>query len=318
MKAILRKFVKLLAIIIILLLVILIVSFINHRIQLANEEELFVPNGQLVKVNGHKLHVYAEGEGETPLIFMSGGGTSSPVLDFKSIYTLLSPHHKIAVVEKAGYGFSDIAEVNRDIDSILSETRQALNEAEIEGPYILIPHSMSGIEALYWAQTYPEEVKAIVGLDMSVPASYEDYEINIPLITLSSWAARMGITRWIPSIAESDAIKYGNLTEIEKAQYRVVFYRRTATSPMLKEVEAIKANASKVANGEDLSLPILIFSSNGQGTGWDENSWKRIHEEFIAESKEGQIVHLDSSHYVHNIEYERIAEEINQFITSLQ
>ena len=36
-----------------------------------------------------------------------------------------------------------------------------------------MPHSASGIEAILWAQLYPEEVEAIIGLDMSVPAFYE-------------------------------------------------------------------------------------------------------------------------------------------------
>lgn len=32
-------------------------------------------------------------------------GTCSPILDFKSLYSLLSDEYKIAVVEKFGYGF---------------------------------------------------------------------------------------------------------------------------------------------------------------------------------------------------------------------
>ena len=35
-----------------------------------------------------------------------------------------------------------------------------------EGPYVLCPHSMSGLEAVLWAQKYPDKVEAIVGLDM--------------------------------------------------------------------------------------------------------------------------------------------------------
>lgn len=97
-------------------------------------------------------------------VFMSGSGTCSPILDFKSLYSLLSNEYKIAVVEKFGYGFSDVVDKNRDIDTILSETRMALDKAGIEPPYVLCPHSMSGLEALYWAQKYPEEVEAIVGL----------------------------------------------------------------------------------------------------------------------------------------------------------
>ena len=113
---------------------------------------------------------------------MSGSGTCSPILDFKSLYSLLSNEYKIAVVEKFGYGFSDVVDKNRDIDTILSETRMALDKSGIEPPYVLCPHSMSGLEALYWAQKYPEEVEAIVGLDMAVPDYYDEMNINIPIM----------------------------------------------------------------------------------------------------------------------------------------
>lgn len=111
---------------------ILTVSFINHKIQLSKEEERFVPIGQLVEVNGHQMHVYTEGKGEDTLVFMSGGGTSSPVLDFKSLYSLLSDQYKIVVVEKAGYGFSEVTDTDRDIDTILAETKKLFLNQELK------------------------------------------------------------------------------------------------------------------------------------------------------------------------------------------
>lgn len=132
---------------------------------------------------------------------MSDGGTSSPVLDFKSLYSFLSDKYKIVVLEKAGYEFNDVVDINRDIDTVLSESREALSKAGINGPYILCPHSMSGIEALYWVQKYPDEVVAIIGLDMAIPESYEEYNINMPMIKLSAFAANLGVIRWIPSLA---------------------------------------------------------------------------------------------------------------------
>ena len=168
---------------------------------------------------------------------------------------------------------------------------------------------MSGIEALYWAQEYPDEVRAIIGLDMAVPESYEDYEINIPMLKLSAFVANVGVTRWIPGISESDAIKYGTLTEGEKELYRTIFYRRTATKTMLEEVQEIKTSASKVKESEIPNIPILIFSSNGQGTGWKEDAWISFQNNYIKKVKDGKILNLDCSHYVHDIEYKKIANE---------
>lgn len=89
------------------------------------------------------MSIYIEGEGETTLVFMSGGGICSPILDFKSLYSLLSDNCKIAVVKKFGYCFSDVVDGSRDIDSILENTRAALSAAGLNAPYVLCPHSMS-------------------------------------------------------------------------------------------------------------------------------------------------------------------------------
>ncbi len=121
------------------------ISYVHHRIKLKQERALLKPMGKMVEVNGNMMSIYVEGEGPKNLIFMSGGGTCSPILDFKSLYSLLSDDYKIVVVERFGYGFSDVVYEKRDIETILLETRMAIEKAGIKGPYILCPHSMSGI-----------------------------------------------------------------------------------------------------------------------------------------------------------------------------
>ena len=118
------------------------------------------------------------GERKHTLLFLSGSGTAAPVLDFKSLYSLLSSDYRIVVIEKFGYGFSDVVDSERSFETILRQDREVLTKAGIEGPYILCPHSMSGIEAIMWAQNYPDEVEAIVGLDMALPRAYDNLEVN--------------------------------------------------------------------------------------------------------------------------------------------
>lgn len=306
---------KIILLIVSIIVVLLLAIYINHRIQSGKEAKLLTPLGQIVEVNGHNMSIYIEGEGDKTLVFMSGGGTCSPILDYKSLYSLLSDEYRIVVVEKFGYGFSDVVDTERDIDSVLADTRAALTAAGVGAPYILCPHSMSGIEALYWAQQYPEEVAAIIGLDMAVPDAYEDYNINIPMLKISQFAANIGITRLLPGIAESDAIKYGTLTEDEKAIYRAVFYSRTATDTMLIEVESIKASAKKVEAGGVPQVPILLFVSNGTGTGWDEETWRNHQRNFLESVQNGTMIELDCPHYVHDYEYEAISERIIEFLS---
>lgn len=318
MKRIRCKFLKVIFIIVAVIVLFIIVSFIRHKICSFRERKLLTPLGKIVEVNGHNMSVYTEGEGDKTLVFLSGGGTCSPILDFKSLYSLLSNEYKIAVVEKFGYGFSDVVDEQRDIDTMLSETRMALEKAGIEGPYVLCPHSLSGLEALYWAQKYPEEVEAIIGLDMAVPAYYDEMRISIPITKLGQYGAALGITRWIPSLAESDAIKVGTLSEEEKEIYRAVFYQRTATVTMIDEVKAVKDNAKTVKENGVPQVPMLLFISNGSGgTGFTEETWRRIPKEYIAGCDNASYIELDCPHYVHDYEYEKISEEIRNLLKKM-
>ena len=311
-KSMLRVFLWIAAIIVILICI----CFGYHRYRLRKEEKLREPLGQLIDINENNISIYVEGSGSKTLVFLSGGGTCSPILDFKSLYSMLSDEYKIVVVEKFGYGYSDVVDEERNIQTVLSETRLALNKAGIDGPYVLCPHSMSGIEALYWAQEYMDEIEAIIGLDMAVPEYYENMKINLPLMKLGQYAADLGITRLIPTLAESDAIKHGTLTNDEKNRYRAIFYNRTATVTMINEAKSVKDNARIVARNGVPQVPMLLFISDGTGgTGFDKETWRRIQEKYISEVESGKYIELDCPHYVHDYEYGRISEEIKSFLS---
>lgn len=300
----------------------MLISFVNHKIKLKKEDKLFKTNGKIVEVNNHNINIYITGNSNSDitLVFMSGGGTCSPTLDFKTLYSLFENNYQIAVVEKAGYGFSDISDIDRDIDTILFETRESLNKAGIKNKkYILFPHSMSGIEALYWANKYPNEIKGIIGLDPAVPESYKDMEINSIMLSIAKFGSDIGITRFIPSIVNSSAaIKYGKLTDEEKDLYKVIFYRRTVTASMLNETKSIKENAKKLEKIDTTNVPMLFFASNGEGTGYSKENWRKFIIDYIDSKLNGEYKILDCSHYVHNIEYQRIYEESLNFINKIQ
>jgi pimeloyl-ACP methyl ester carboxylesterase len=300
----------------------MLISFVNHKIKLKKEDKLFKTNGKIVEVNNHNINIYITGNSNSDitLVFMSGGGTCSPTLDFKTLYSLFENNYQIAVVEKAGYGFSDISDIDRDIDTILFETRESLNKAGIKNKkYILFPHSMSGIEALYWANKYPNEIKGIIGLDPAVPESYKDMEINSIMLSIAKFGSDIGITRFIPSIVNSSAaIKYGKLTDEEKDLYKVIFYRRTVTASMLNETKSIKENAKKLEKIDTTNVPMLFFASNGEGTGYKKENWRKFIIDYIDSKLNGEYKILDCSHYVHNIEYQRIYEESLNFINKIQ
>lgn len=129
--------------------------------------------GELVSVNGHNIHIYRQGDINKPkIVLMAGSATVAPIYDFKVLYEKLANDFRVIVIEKFGYGYSEIYDSPGDIDSLVSMQKQALDIIGEKGPYILMPHSMSGLEALRWKQMYSDDVSAIIGNDMATPLTY--------------------------------------------------------------------------------------------------------------------------------------------------
>ena len=271
------------------------------------------PLGEIVKVKGHNMSIYVEGHEKKTIIFLAGSGTASPILDFKSLFSCLSDQFKVIVVEKFGYGFSDIVKGSRDIDVMLEETRLGLKQLKIEPPYILCPHSMSGLEALYWYQKYPKEVTSIIGLDMAVKDTYRNFKANNFRITLGVLGSKINIQKLVPKLAESAAIEYGNLTDREKKLYRKILYERTLTKDMVNEIKTVTANAKKINTSSKITIPVLLLMSNGEGTGFNPEFWKKCQRDFLKHLSQGQLIPMDCGHYIHDIKYKEITKIISNF-----
>lgn len=311
---IIKKTAKIIGIIIGVIVILLALSAIYNNIALKLEEKKMKPIGKMVDIGGYKVHVYTEGENsDSPtLVFLSGSATVAPMYDFKPLYSLLSDKYRIAVVEKAGYGYSDIIDVPRDVDTMVEELRAALNGANINFPYILLPHSMSGLESMYWAQKYPEEIAGIVGLDMSVPYSYDEFDFSriSKMMYLGGMTSKLGLIR-IPGVYP---LNTSTLTDSEKYQQRLLMYRNAVNSVYIKEGKAVYENSRAVFNGGVISCPILMFSSNGKEIG---DFWLPAQERFAKENN-AQLEIFDCGHYIHYYKSEVMAEKIKDFINEIE
>ena len=314
---------KILGIIIIILSMVVIIVFAlmtNHNNQLRKEAGKFLPPGSMVEVNDKKLHVYIQGEGDIPVVFMAGHGTSNPTLDFKPLWMRMIDEYRIAVVERSGYGWSETSTSPRGIDTMLEETRKALILSGEKGPYILVPHSMSGLEAIYWAQKYPDEVKAIIGLDPSTPETIDlipqPHKIQLHFMYFIS---RIGLSRFMP---ESDVgvnlplMKSNELSEEDKNQYLAIFYKSAFTKNMLREIDYMRDNAKAVATNEaPADTPMYFFISNDQEVS--TAGWKAALSNYLTKITVSEYMYLDTGHYVHYDQADIIAKETKAFLNRI-
>ena len=286
-------------------------TFMYHQVSLRQERKLLTPIGKQVTVNGHQMNVSITGEGPETIVLLSGAGIASPILDFKNLSDLLSKKYKVVVVERAGYGFSEDSDRSRDVMEVLDETRQALAQAHVSGPYVIISHSMASLESLAWQEKYPNEVKALIGLDWALPASYENLKDNQALLTVAYWSSKIGLLRYFP---ESFYIKNPTLTETERQQYKILAYKQLMSQAMLHESRLAKENAKKVPSSINPKIPALLLVSNGEGTTFSQSEWQRYAERFASDQSNVQVVYMDVPHDLYHDQSDAIVSHIKEFL----
>ena len=294
-----------------LVLVLLLTSFTYHRLALQREKTSLNPMGQMVSVNGHDMSVFVKGNGPQTLVFLSGAGTASPILDFKDLYDGLSKEYKIVLVERAGYGYSEDTSKSRDVSVILSETRQALAKAQVSGPYIILSHSMASLETLLWQEKYPSEIKAIIGLDWALPESYLQLRMHSQILRMARLGSQLGLLRYLPSRLY---MPNENLSSSDRRLYQRIAYRQILSQAMLNESLSVKENAKKVYAKIDSQIPTLLLVSNGEGMGFSQKDWRHYATSFAKDQKNIELTFYDAPHYLYHYQTKEVVAKIEDFI----
>ncbi len=164
-KRITKKIIKGVAIFLGILVCLNIIGFAVNKTFFAHELETAAPYGQMIEVNQQRMHVYSMGKGEKTIVLLPGFGVSLPSADFGPLMRELSKENTVVCIEYFGVGFSDQTDTPRTNANYTEEIRTALSLAGFKAPYVLMPHSVSGIYSEYYASQYADEVAAIIMLD---------------------------------------------------------------------------------------------------------------------------------------------------------
>ena len=292
-------------------LVFVLASFTYHRLALQREKISLNPMGQMVSVNGHEMSIFVKGEGPQTLVFLSGAGTASPILDFKDLYDGLSKQYKIVVVERAGYGYSEDTSKSRDVSEVLSETRQALAKTHVSGPYIILSHSMASLETLLWQEKYPSEIQAVIGLDWALPESYAHLKMHPQILRMARLGSQLGLLRYIPSHLY---VPNENLSSSDRRLYQRIAYRQILSQAMLNESLSVKGNAKKVDAKINSQIPTLLLVSNGEDTSFSKEEWRNYAARFAKDQKNIELTFYDAPHYLYHCQTKEVVAKIEDFI----
>ncbi|MBT2494038.1 alpha/beta hydrolase [Microbacterium sp. ISL-59] len=272
----------------------LVATTVGNAVATAVEQDRIEPYGQKVTVDGHEMNVMITGEGSEDIVLLPGFGTASPVLDFEPLVTELAKDHRVIVVEPFGYGLSDGTDRARTTDNIVTETHSALQELGVDD-YVLMGHSIAGIYGIQFANRYPDEVRAFVGIDSSVPGQPgSDTELPVGLFGA---AKNLGLVRLIASFRGTGYDESVYSADVQE-QIAMLTNRNTLSPTYLNAMSLLHANfddALGTSFPEDLPLLLFVVADNPTVPTWAD-----LHEEQAAAVDDGTVVPLDGTHYLHH------------------
>ncbi|AET67925.1 putative hydrolase or acyltransferase of alpha/beta superfamily [Desulfosporosinus orientis DSM 765] len=296
------------------------------------DSKKYKPVGQIININGHDMHIYAEGNGNATVVFASGWAVPSPYVDFYPLYSEISKYARTAVYDRPGYGWSDIADTPRDIDTITKEIHELLEKSGEKPPYILVGHSIGSLEVIRFAQLYENEVKGVVLIDGSNPDMYSNM---VKPSTIAAMRAsifhksiyllnKSGISRLlfniVPNFYSSSPLVTArnnlvsapdNFEELDSAMFvKTCLNRNQVDEGKNKETNALEV----VANGYINDVPLRIITSE-ELNNYEESKENQLNlQKWSTDSK--QIVVTGSGHAIHWYNPEVINNEILEILNS--
>lgn len=322
MNKIIKKGLKIILLILAIFVGLIIIWSITNQILNVIEKKKAPPMGDFVTVDNKKMSVYCKGEGKHTILLMSGLGTTAPILDFKPLIDKLSVNNKVVVVEPFGYGWSDLTDKERSVDNIIEEMRIALKAKNILGPYVLMPHSVSGIYATYYSNKYPDEVSGIVGIDCTLPSQLKYFEEkdsgNLPVY--SKLVCPLGISRVITIISPNTFISKNidNTYSNENLQMqKIISARQGYNKTIINETNYINKNIETTLDMKfDSDLPLLFFTTpeSKRKHRDDGKTSVSFYKTYITNDNCQQVMEMDGTHYLHWSCSESMADKVESFL----
>ena len=127
------------------------------------------------------------GQGEPTVIVLNG--LASSIGEWMPVVRRVSAQTRVFVYERRGNGRSPVIASARGSRVIAEELLEMLDDLSIDGPYVLVGHSLGAVYAQTFARLYPDEVAGLLLVDPSVEQldrfmMGEDEETTMPPMTL--------------------------------------------------------------------------------------------------------------------------------------
>lgn len=291
-----------------------VISLIINKVFFSNELEGISPYGEMVNVNGENMHVYSMGDGDQTVVLLPGFSVPLPSADFAPLMRELSKKHTVVSIEYFGVGFSDQTQSPRTNENYTQEIRTALSLSGFDPPYILMPHSGSGIYSEYYPTKYPDEVSGIIMLDTTSSAK-TDAAIPKFVYQLGNVQQAVGLSRVFNPLVVSSVLsinKENGYTQQEIDDY-TKYMNHYYNNTLVDQLSRLNDNILEVMQMEfPKGVPVLKLIAS-QTTKQVGEQYQQDHLSRLG--KNAKALTFEGSHFIYHTNLREVCDATEAFIS---
>jgi pimeloyl-ACP methyl ester carboxylesterase len=281
-----------------------------EQLALARADRHAPPAAEMIDVGGYRLHLKCVGAG-SPIVVMDAALAES-MRTWDKVWPSVEKTTQVCMVDRAGLGWSDAGPMPRDSARIATELGTLLQRAHLEGPYILVGHSLGGLNVRIFAGRNPAAVAGIVLVDSGHPDQFR----RMPAKSAAEFADTQRKVRWLSWTAPFGLPRLLGIWPCDTAPH-CYLYLETGLAEMAS-VERDLAEAAQIRSFGD--TPLIVLSQDPHlKTGWmseeEKATWNQLQLDLLHLSSHSvRVIAEQSHHYIQQARPEVVIDAISRLV----
>jgi pimeloyl-ACP methyl ester carboxylesterase len=290
--------------------------------------------GTLVDIGGRRIHLDCRGSGSPTVILESGLDINGSLAWYK-VHDTLAKTTRTCAYDRAGIMWSDPSPDVRDGDHVAQDLRATLTAAGVDGPLVLVGHSLGGPYIMNYTRQFDASVAGLVFVDASHPDQLEKLakpgekklKVELPFV-----ARAMGALGWtgLPRVLSGALFPEEDspITPMRKA------YSPTSMPGMLDELDSLETTLHQGGALRSLGdRPLVVLTGSkpypkealaAQGITEAEGrvqmaKWVDLHRDEARWSTQSRHEILpDAGHYIQIDRPDAVVSAVNEVVSKVR
>lgn len=299
-----------------LLVVLFLAAFTVEIITLAQLPEKYPPPGEMVNVGDYCLHLYCTGDPSAKPVVVVSPGSGGTVIDWALVQPEVAKLTRICAYDRFGSGWSFGEPKGQTYQEEANDLRRLLQEAGVEGPYVLAGISYGGAVMQVYASLYPQDVLGLVevdavtrGMDARYPQEFlQTLQINRQVTSAFSIPGLFRLMNWFGMFTTFSAFEELP-PDLREQAYALAYNSRMGMNMKAEQATRQARDEQFLSAGPLPGVPMIVLvrdmgdlipgTADADVTQQTEQAWREAQVELAAQVTDGTLIVAEGSgHYI--------------------